>query len=108
MGRRVRKSSKSTATQCPFRVRLRHLGLAADVRFTPSSGHQATIGACPFRANTGSGGLCFKLGAPRMSGREPSILITIVITAGRKCPTFTMILAYIRQRLLGQDNANGN
>jgi hypothetical protein len=31
-----------------------------------------------------------------MSAWEPSSLITIAITAGRKCPTFTMICAYIR------------
>jgi hypothetical protein len=29
-------------------------------------------------------------------------LSTIAITAGRKCPTFTMICAYIRPRLLGR------
>lgn len=26
----------------------------------------------------------------------------------RKCPTFTMIFAYVLQRLLGQDSANGS
>jgi hypothetical protein len=31
-----------------------------------------------------------------MSAWEPSSLITIAITAGRKCPTFTMICAYIQ------------
>ena len=33
---------------------------------------------------------------------EPSGLSTIAIIAGRKCPTFTMICAYIRPHLLGR------
>jgi hypothetical protein len=33
-----------------------------------------------------------------VSAWEPSSLSTIAITAGRKCPTFTMICAYIRPR----------
>jgi len=33
-----------------------------------------------------------------MSAWEPSSLSTIAITAGRKCPTLTMICAYIRPR----------
>ena len=37
-----------------------------------------------------------------MSAWEPSSLSTIAITVGRKCPTFTMICAYIRPRLLGR------
>ena len=37
-----------------------------------------------------------------MSAWESSSLSTIAITAGRKCPTFTMICAYIRPRLLGR------
>jgi hypothetical protein len=40
-----------------------------------------------------------------MSGREPSSLITIVITAGCKCPTFTMICAYVRPMPAGQGRA---
>src|SRR5262245_27153902 len=42
----------------------------------------------------------------RMSAREPASLITIVITAGCKCPTFTMICAYIRPIPAGQGSAN--
>jgi hypothetical protein len=41
-----------------------------------------------------------------MSAREPTSLITIVITAGCKCPTFTMICAYIRPMPAGQGSAN--
>ena len=37
-----------------------------------------------------------------MSAWEPSSIITIAITAGRKCPTFTMICAYMRPGLLGR------
>jgi len=37
-----------------------------------------------------------------MSAWEPSSLSTIAITAGRKCPTFTMICAYMRPGLLGR------
>ena len=37
-----------------------------------------------------------------MSAWEPSSLSGIAITSGRKCPTFTMICAYIRPRLLGR------
>jgi hypothetical protein len=37
-----------------------------------------------------------------MSTWEPSSLITIAITAVRKCPTFTMICGTSDQRLLGR------
>ena len=37
---------------------------------------------------------------------EPSGLSTIAIIAGRKCPTFTMICAYIRPHPTGQGHAN--
>ena len=37
-----------------------------------------------------------------MSAREPTSLITIVITAACKCPTFTMICAYVRPMPAGR------
>ena len=37
-----------------------------------------------------------------MAAWEPSSLINIAITAGRKCPTFTMICAYIRPTPAGR------
>ena len=40
-----------------------------------------------------------------MSAWEPSSLSTIAITAGRKCPTFTMICAYFRPTPTGQGRA---
>jgi hypothetical protein len=72
----------------------------------PGSDRTADIAGGPVRANTGSGGLYFKLGVPRMSAREPTSLITIVITAACKCPTFTMICAYLRPMPAGQGSAN--
>src|SRR5437763_10472847 len=41
-----------------------------------------------------------------MSAWEPSSLITIAIPAVRKCPSFTMICAYIRPTPAGQGSAN--
>ena len=41
-----------------------------------------------------------------MSAWEPSSLSTIAITAERKCPTLTMICAYIRPTPTGQGHAN--
>ena len=40
-----------------------------------------------------------------MSTWEPSSLSTIAITAGRKCPTFVMICAYMRPTPTGQGRA---